>query len=548
MLRYFYKMTFYPQILVQNMQFNQEGASTSMYRTFNTNGYCNPKLHYMVDLSSRLNDIKSMIDDGKYFTITRARQFGKTTILTALADFLSEDYEVISLDFQAISSADFESEQRFVAAFSNEFLFSAKHMHPEIQENLERYTSDPSQRATLSVLFRTLSQMCRISDKKIVLIIDEADSTANNQVFIDFLAQLRAYYLKRMKISVFQSVILAGVYDIRNIPRKIRPEEKHKENSPWNIAADFLVDMSFSSEEIADMLQDYQSDHHTEMDLCQMAQLLYDYTSGYPYLVSRLCMFMDERVAEHAWTKEGFLSAVKMLLEDDNPLFQSLMNKLNDFPELNHVISQLLFQGKSIAYNADDPAVQNAKMFGFVKIINSNVLLANRIFEMRLYNKLLLDFKEQNNEIFTESMRHKNQFVIDGHLDVRRILEKFVEVFDYLFGDEHESFLEDTGRKYFMLFLRPIINGTGNCYVEARTRNQERMDLVIDYLGEQSIIEMKVWHGNAYLERGEEQLAAYLDYYHLKKGYLLSFNFNKKKDIGIKEIVFGDKLIIEAVV
>jgi energy-coupling factor transporter ATP-binding protein EcfA2 len=541
-------MTFYPQILVQNMQFNQEGASTSMYRTFNTNGYCNPKLHYMVDLSSRLNDIKSMIDDGKYFTITRARQFGKTTILTALADFLSEDYEVISLDFQAISSADFESEQRFVAAFSNEFLFSAKHMHPEIQENLERYTSDPSQRATLSVLFRTLSQMCRISDKKIVLIIDEADSTANNQVFIDFLAQLRAYYLKRMKISVFQSVILAGVYDIRNIPRKIRPEEKHKENSPWNIAADFLVDMSFSSEEIADMLQDYQSDHHTEMDLCQMAQLLYDYTSGYPYLVSRLCMFMDERVAEHAWTKEGFLSAVKMLLEDDNPLFQSLMNKLNDFPELNHVISQLLFQGKSIAYNADDPAVQNAKMFGFVKIINSNVLLANRIFEMRLYNKLLLDFKEQNNEIFTESMRHKNQFVIDGHLDVRRILEKFVEVFDYLFGDEHESFLEDTGRKYFMLFLRPIINGTGNCYVEARTRNQERMDLVIDYLGEQSIIEMKVWHGNAYLERGEEQLAAYLDYYHLKKGYLLSFNFNKKKDIGIKEIVFGDKLIIEAVV
>ena len=74
------------------------------------------------------------------------------------------------------------------------------------------------------------------------------------------------------------------------------------------------------------------------------------------------------------------------------------------------------------------------------------------------------------------------------------------------------------------------------------------MDLVIDYLGEQSIIEMKVWHGNAYLERGEEQLAAYLDYYHLKKGYLLSFNFNKKKDIGVKEIVFGDKLIIEAVV
>ena len=257
---------------------------------------------------------------------------------------------------------------------------------------------------------------------------------------------------------------------------------------------------------------------------------------------------MDERLHGNPWTKEGFLSAVKMLLEDDNPLFQSLMNKFKDFPELNHVISQLLFQGKSIAYNPDDTAVSSAKMFGFIKVVNSTVLLANRIFEMRLCNKFLLDFKEQDTGIYTEGMRNKNQFIINGHLDVRKILEKFVEVFDYLFGDKNEAFLEETGRKYFMLFLRPIINGIGNCYVEAQTRNQQRMDLVIDYLGEQSIIEMKVWHGNAYHERGEEQLMGYLDYFHLNRGYMLSFNFNQKKEIGVKEIVLGDKLIIEAVV
>lgn len=29
---------------------------------------------------------------------------------------------------------------------------------------------------------------------------------------------------------------------------------------------------------------------------------------------------------------------------------------------------------------------------------------------------------------------------------------------------------------------------------------------------------------------------------------MLSFNFNKKKEIGVKEIVLGDKLIVEAVV
>ncbi len=74
------------------------------------------------------------------------------------------------------------------------------------------------------------------------------------------------------------------------------------------------------------------------------------------------------------------------------------------------------------------------------------------------------------------------------------------------------------------------------------------MDLVLYYRGEQSVIEIKIWRGNAYNERGEEQLSDYLDYFHLKKGYMLSFNFNKKKEIGVKEIRVRDKILIEAVV
>jgi len=39
-----------------------------------------------------------------------------------------------------------------------------------------------------------------------------------------------------------------------------------------------------------------------------------------------------------------------------------------------------------------------------------------------------------------------------------------------------------------------------------------------------------------------------MDHFSLKKGYMLSFNFNKKKQIGVKDIVIGDRLLIEAVV
>lgn len=99
-----------------------------------------------------------------------------------------------------------------------------------------------------------------------------------------------------------------------------------------------------------------------------------------------------------------------------------------------------------------------------------------------------------------------------------------------------------------MLYLKPIINGVGNYYVESRTRNQERTDLIVDYMGKRYVIEMKIWRGNAYNERGEDQLSSYLEYYHLKKGYMLSFNFNQKKKTGVREIKVKDKILIEAVV
>ncbi len=72
--------------------------------------------------------------------------------------------------------------------------------------------------------------------------------------------------------------------------------------------------------------------------------------------------------------------------------------------------------------------------------------------------------------------------------------------------------------------------------------------MVVDYNGEQFVIELKIWRGSAYHKKGEQQLAQYLEHYHLKKGYLLSFNFNKKKASGIRHVQVGEKLLIEAIV
>jgi len=498
-----------------------------MTKIFNVAADCKPDQHYMVNLDERLAEIKKLVDYEAYFTINRARQYGKTTTLRALNRYLQQEYYVILLDFQRFGSEEFADENTFSLSFARAFLRALRRnnlssfepLHHAMSK-LEEITVSALSYFRLQMLFEYLSDICDAADKPIVLMIDEVDSASNNQVFLDFLAQLRAYYIDRDIQSTFQSVILAGVYDVKHLKQKLRPEDDHKLNSPWNIASNFNVDMSFSKDNIIGMLQDYEEDYHTGMDIPTIAGLLYDYTAGYPFLVSKLCKLMDEDVSvkeaygskKAAWTKGGFLDAVRMLLTEKNTLFDSLIGKLHDYPGLDAMLRTLLFTGRTFSYSTDGSVIDMATMFGFIKNLNGSVAIANRIFEIRLYNYYLSEDEMQRSDLYKASLQDKNQFLVDGH------------------------------------YLRLIINGTGNYYIEARTRDLHRTDIIVDYRGEQYIIEMKLWYGQEYLKRGEEQLTGYLDEYHINKGYMLSFNFNKKKKIGVHEVVIGDKIIIEAVV
>lgn len=531
-------------------------------RYFNVNGACFSDEHYMVDLTSRLVQIRKLVDNGKYFVINRARQYGKTTILWALKQYLREEYTVVFLSFQRISAAKFRNENVFSAAFAKNFMQAAENdpglADPACQEAINELKKDMKNADgsfELMELFSDLSRICKLAAKPMILMIDEVDSASNNQVFVDFLGMLRDYYLSRKITPVFHSVILAGVYDIKNLKQKIHPEEDRRYNSPWNIAADFDIDMSFSVKEIEEMLREYEADHKTGMDCSAAAVFIYEYTSGYPYLVSRICKLVDEKIAggenypdkQSAWTKEGIKEAVKALLMESNTLFESLTGRLSDHPRLKELLYSLLFTGKSVPYNPLNDSLKTAEMFGFIKNKEGNVAVANRIFETVLYN-LFLSEEALDSGMYKAGLIEKNQFIRNGRLDMSLVLQKFVLYFDDLYGDQNITFLEEAGRRYFLLYLRPIINGAGNYYIEARTRNMERTDVIVDYQGEQFVIELKIWHGNTYNERGERQLADYLDYYHLKKGYMLSFNFNKRKQIGVKEITIGDKVLVEAVV
>ena len=517
-----------------------------MARYFNVTGACYPDEHYMVKLDKRLQAIKTMVEQGKYITINRAT-------LWALHAYLQEEYAVVFMDFQRMSAATFRDEYTFSKAFMQDFLKVVRNKNMQItglpeQVLVELEAHAAKENYNLRELFEDLSDLCYKSEKKVVLVIDEVDSASNNEVFLDFLSQLRNMYLEKRVKTTFQSVILAGVYDVKNLKSKIRTEESNKLNSPWNIAVDLKSDMSFGIEDIKEMLSEYEGEHKTGMDISKIATLIYDYTSGYPFLVSRICKIMDEELTnQEKWNAEGVKNAVKELLKESNTLFDDMRKKIVDDEKLKKMLYEILFLGKTYAYNPDSEQIDKGRMFGFIKEENGNAVIANRIYETRLYNMFLSE-EMLNSDTYEAALIGKNQFVQDGKLNMDLVMKKFVEHFSEVYADENEKFIEENGRRLFLLYLKPIINGTGNYYIEARTRNMQRTDVIIDYCGKQYIVELKIWRGNSYNEQGEKQLLEYMDAYHLDRGYLLSFCFNKDKEVGVKEVKYGDKTLLEAVV
>jgi len=511
----------------------------------------------MADISEKIDRIVKMyIEENYYFTINRARQYGKTTILEGLFQRLKKDYYVLDMSFEG-KDFMFTSEREFVKGFHT-LLVKAMKSCSAPEALYADWINEPDEPLGIMYLDAKITALCQHSDKEIILMIDEVDKASNNEVFLTFLGLLRDKYINREKGRdvTFKNVILASVYDIKNMKLKMRSESERHYNSPWNVAVDFDVDMSFSKADIATMLQDYEDDHHYGIDIDWFSGQIYEYTSGYPYLVSRICQMIDMKVwrdaefktKKAAWTPAGFQKAVRLVLKTDCTLFDDVIKNLDLYPELNQKMRNILIQGISYTFNKGDHSINLGALFGYFKEEDEKAVISNRIFETYLYD-MYYTREGEDSELANQSKLERYSFIKDGMLDMDLVLERFKVHYDTIYSDRDEKFLEREGRFLFLTFLKPIINGTANYYIESETRDQKRTDIIVDYLGKQFLVELKIWHGEEYQDKGRKQLCDYLDLYHQKKGWLVSFIFNqtKKKVTGIRKLEEAGKIITEVV-
>ena len=508
-------------------------------KEFNTTGLCNPKKHYMVDISKNLEYIKTLIEKEKYFIINKPRQYGKTTTLASIRRELSEKYLVISISFEGIDEESFENARKFSKVFIGLISENLEYIDEELNEKLLDLSKDID---SLSMLSRVLSNFIKASKKEVILMIDEVDKSSNNQLFVNFLGMLRNKYLQREEGYgvTFKSVILAGVYDVKNLKLKLRPDEERKYNSPWNIAVPFNVDMSLHKEGIENMLNEYALDKNLNFDTSKAAEFIYFYTSGYPFLVSRLCQIIDENLGA-SWNEENMIKAVKLLLDENNTLFDDLIKNIENNKELREYMFNLIMNGSGNRFNLLNPIINLGVMFGYFKNDNNTVVISNRIFSQVLYN-YFSSLLEDNNTM--KKYNFKADFIEGNGLNIEKVLLRFQQFMKEEYSSKDKSFLETNGRMLFLSFITPIINGVGYAFKEVQISEEKRLDVVIIYNNNKYIIELKIWHGEKYHERGLKQLSDYLEINGQDKGYLLIFNFNKDKEYKKEVINSNGKEII----
>ena len=175
-----------------------------MEKEFNVTGTCIPHENYMVDITSKLQEIKALVDKKRYFTINRGRQYGKTTTLAELETYLADEYTVISLTFEGLGDESFIDAKTFCQTFLKSIVAALnftsvseayqKRWHNELVVNFD-------------LLSDHITALC--TGKKMVLMIDEVDKVSQNRVFLGFLSMLRKKFLARRvgRDETFYSVI-----------------------------------------------------------------------------------------------------------------------------------------------------------------------------------------------------------------------------------------------------------------------------------------------------------------------------------------------------
>ncbi len=510
---------------------------------FNTAGPVNKEAHYKLDPLQRWNsdEILTLINQEKYFLLHAPRQTGKTSNLLALQKYINrkEDYLAVYVNFEIGQSARNDVDAGLRAIVSS--LIDRYSLLAKIDE-MEWMQIEKSISAH-NLLNKALQYLVQISEKPLILFIDEIDSLIGDTL-IAVLRQLRAGY--DMRPGNFpQSIILCGVVDIKDYKIHRSDNEIISGGSCFNIKAESLLLKNFTKENIKEFYLQHTSETGQIFEE-EVFDLAWKFTGGQPWLVNALAYevtfnMKNNRDRSIVITIEMFHRAKENLILSRATHLDQLADKLKE-ERVRRVIEPII--------KGENPEIDNSEItycvdLGLIKKTSEGYIISNKIYSEVIPREL------------TDSLQ--NRFLVrykipewvkdDESINIEKLMNMFVQFWrenSDVWKDSLSGYVEAAPHLIFQGFLQRVANGHGEIDREYALGNG-RVDLFLKWKGpkqEQRIIfELKIRDGKQSLEAIKKkallQTAEYADKCNPESSNILIFD--RRENIDWKDKVFEDE-------
>jgi Holliday junction resolvase len=474
----------------------------------------------MIEAASRLVGVEPLIEMKQYFVIHAARQSGKTTYLKDLTRRLNASGEYYALycsleSIQGITDAK-EAIPEIVNTIKTAFEFSDLPHRGDFAKN-----ADYSRFA--GVLRRELTVHCKLLDKPLVILFDEADCLGEGTL-ITFLRQLRDGYVNRPETPFVHSVALVGMRNIRDFKARVRPDSDTLGSaSPFNIVKKSLTLKNFTPGEIHALYKQH-TDETGQIFEDSAVELIHEQTQGQPWLVNAIaCEVIEEQLGgdySRAVTSEMAEKAIQTIILRRDTHIDSLLERLKE-DRVRRVIEPIIV-GDVISNRSSDD-FQYVVDLGLITNTEERLGPANPIYGEIIARVLSNDVQQTIAQ--GDNDYHMPRYMKDGRMDMDYLMCDFQQFWrensDIWLG--RFDYKEAAPHMILMAFLQRVLNGGGQI-IREMAAGRGRLDLCAVYGGEKYPIEIKLLRGKKTRTQGIEQTLRYMDVYGVCEGWLAIFD------------------------
>jgi hypothetical protein len=257
----------------------------------------------------------------EYVLFVEPRQHGKTSLIHHLAARCGHNYSIAYLD---MVNLDRSSEEAWYGSLGREILQA---FAPVI---VTHAAAIPASSGAWFSFLRELAEIACNRGRRLVIALDGVGAVPDN-LATDFFATIRSVYVHRggMECFSYLTFVISGARDPRDMIRDLRI-------SDFNFERTRIAD--FTLEQVKGLLGPL----NIGTGLDEVANRLYNWTKGQPYLCQRLCWFMAE--AGGIPNAKSVDAAVDDLFLGDDGHLQDIIDELSSTPGLPDSLCRILNQ------------------------------------------------------------------------------------------------------------------------------------------------------------------------------------------------------------